>query len=52
MADPKFDVFLNPTKQEKQKKIVEKLTVKFKKVLLFYFITHSLLTRYSRAWTW
>ena len=32
VEDPKFDVFLNPTKKEKQEEVVNKLTKKFKKV--------------------
>ena len=32
IEDPKFDVFLNPTKRKKQDEIVKNLTKKFQKV--------------------
>ena len=34
IEDPKFDVFLNPTKRKKQDEIVKNLTKKFQKVLM------------------
>ena len=34
IEDPKFDVFLNPTKRQKQNEIVKNLTKKFQKVYI------------------